>query len=99
MPSRGPKRFGGSSYGIWGTNIRLIVGLLSPISFGFLIGAFVAAFNRKLLHDSKNHKRALKAAIRSFIGFIAPTFMLFLVYVLFLGLYIRLVWRYKEILF
>jgi hypothetical protein len=41
-PSRGTKRFGGSSYGIWGTNIGLVVGLLSPIPFGFLIGAFSA---------------------------------------------------------
>jgi uncharacterized protein YqgC (DUF456 family) len=99
IPSRGTKRFGGSSYGIWGTNIGLIVGLLSPIPFGFLIGAFTGAFIGELLHDSKNHKRALKAATGSFIGFLASTFMQFLVCMLFLGLYISLVWRYKEGLF
>jgi uncharacterized protein YqgC (DUF456 family) len=43
IPSRGTKRFGGSSYGIWGTNIGLVAGLLSPIPFGFLIGAFTGA--------------------------------------------------------
>jgi uncharacterized protein YqgC (DUF456 family) len=42
IPSRGTKRFGGSSYGIWGTNIGLVAGLLSPIPFGFLIGALQA---------------------------------------------------------
>jgi uncharacterized protein YqgC (DUF456 family) len=46
IPSRGTKRFGGSSYGIWGTNIGLVVGLLSPIPFGFLIGAFTGALMR-----------------------------------------------------
>jgi hypothetical protein len=35
-PSRGTKRFGGSSYGIWGTNIGLVAGLLSPIHLDFL---------------------------------------------------------------
>jgi uncharacterized protein YqgC (DUF456 family) len=52
IPSRGTKRFGGSSYGIWGTNIGLVAGLLSPIPFGFLIGAFTGAFIGEL-YDSK----------------------------------------------
>jgi uncharacterized protein YqgC (DUF456 family) len=99
IPSRGTKRFGGSSYGIWGTNIGLVAGLLSPIPFGFLIGAFTGALIGELLHDSKNHKRAWKAAAGSFIGFLASSFMQFLICVLFLGLYISLVWRYKEVLF
>jgi hypothetical protein len=99
IPSKGTKRFGGSSYGIWGTNIGLVAGLLSPIPFGFLIGAFTGALIGELLYDSKNHKRAWKAAVGSFIGFLASSFMQFLVCVLFLGLYISLVWRYKEVLF
>jgi hypothetical protein len=69
------------------------------VPFGFLIGAFAGAFIGELVHDSKNHKRAWKAATGSFIGFLASTFMQFLVCVLFLGLYISLVWRYKEVLF
>jgi uncharacterized protein YqgC (DUF456 family) len=35
IPSEARNDSGGSSYGIWGTNIGLIVGLLSP-SLGFL---------------------------------------------------------------
>jgi uncharacterized protein YqgC (DUF456 family) len=35
IPAKGTKRFGGSRYGIWGTNIGLVVGLLTPIPFGF----------------------------------------------------------------
>jgi uncharacterized protein YqgC (DUF456 family) len=35
-----------------GTNIGLVAGLLSPIPFGFLIGAFTGAL-MELLYDSK----------------------------------------------
>jgi uncharacterized protein YqgC (DUF456 family) len=36
-----------------GNNIGLVAGLLSPIPFGFLIGAFTGALIGELLHDSK----------------------------------------------
>ena len=99
IPTKGTKHFGGSKYGIWGTNIGLVIGIFAPIPFGFLIGPFLGAFIGELIYDSKNHKRALKAATGSIIGFLASTFMQFLVCLLFLGLYISLVWRYKEVLF
>ena len=99
IPAKGTKHFGGSKYGIWGTNIGLVIGIFAPIPFGFLIGPFLGAFIGELIYDSKNHKRALKAATGSIIGFLASTFMQFIVCVLFLGLYISLVWRYKEVLF
>ena len=99
IPAKGTKHFGGSKYGIWGTNIGLVIGIFAPIPFGFLIGPFLGAFIGELIYDSKNHKRALKAATGSIIGFLASTFMQFLVCLLFLGLYISLVWRYKEVLF
>ena len=99
IPAKGTKKFGGSSYGIWGTNIGLIVGILAPIPFGFIIGPFVGAFLGELLYDSKNHKRALKAATGSLIGFLASSFMMFLVCVMYLGLYVAIVWQYKSELF
>jgi hypothetical protein len=66
-PVQRNKRFGGSSYGIWGTNIGLVAGLLSPIPFGFLIGAFTGALMGEL-HDSKI-TNALESCRRVFIDF------------------------------
>lgn len=99
IPAKGAKKFGGSSYGIWGTNIGLFIGLLTPIPFGFIIGAFLGAFLGELLYDSKNHTRALKAATGSLIGFLVSSFMLFFVAILYLGLFISIVWEYKSDLF
>lgn len=99
IPAKGTKHFGGSKYGIWGTNIGLVLGIIAPIPFGFLIGPFLGALIGELIYDSKNQKRALRAATGSIIGFLASTFMQFLICLLFLGLYISLVWHYKEGLF
>tara|TARA_R110002124_G_scaffold60577_2_gene166172 strand:- start:157 stop:621 length:465 start_codon:yes stop_codon:yes gene_type:complete len=99
IPAKGTKHFGGSKHGIWGTNIGLVLGIIAPIPFGFLIGPFLGALIGELIYDSKNKKRAFRAATGSIIGFLASTFMQFLVCLLFFGLYISLVWRHKEGLF
>jgi uncharacterized protein YqgC (DUF456 family) len=96
IPAKGTKKFGGSSFGIWGTNIGLIVGILAPIPFGFIIGPFVGAFVGELLHDYKDHHRAFKAATGSFIGFLAGSFMKFVICIMFLGLFIWVVWEHKS---
>jgi uncharacterized protein len=101
IPAHGTKRFGGSSYGVWGTNIGLIVGIFSPIPFGIVIGPFVGALIGELIYNSTDHtrgkaevsgtKRAVKAATGSFIGFLASSFIQFVICVAFFGIFIYLV--------
>ncbi|MFV8360429.1 DUF456 domain-containing protein [Flavobacterium sp. LS1P3] len=99
IPAKGTKRFGGSSYGIWGTNIGLIIGILAPITFGFIIGPFVGALIGELIYDFKDHNRALKAAAGSFVGFLASSFMKFVICMMYFGLFMWIVWNYKSELF
>ena len=75
IPAQGTKRFGGSKYGVWGTNIGLIIGIIAPIPFGFILGPFLGALIGELIYDSRDIARAVKAAIGSFIGFLASTFL------------------------
>ena len=100
IPAKGTKKFGGSSYGVWGTNIGLLVGLfLIPIPFGFVIGAFAGAFIGEMIYDNQDQKRALKAATGSFLGFLASAFMKFVVCMVFLGIFLYVAWNNKVLLF
>ena len=73
IPLYGTKRFGGTSYGIWGCTIGLVVGLFfAPL--GIIIGPFLGAFIGEML-ASNNSDRALKAAFGSFVGFLFGTLL------------------------
>lgn len=98
IPAIGTKRFGGSKYGMIGTSLGLIVGLLSPIPFGIIIGPFVGALIGELINKSDS-QTAIKAAFGSFLGFLTSTFIKFIVAVIYLGLFIAKIWEYKQELF
>lgn len=87
IPAQGTKKFGGTKYGVWGTNIGLIVGLFFP-PIGFIIGLFLGAFVGELLYNSKDKKSALKAATGAFLGFLVSSFMKFMVCLSFLIMFI-----------
>ena len=93
IPAKGTKKFGGSSYGVWGTNIGLVVGIFFPIPFGFVLGAFLGAFMGELLYNSKDQKRALKAATGSFLGFLASSFLKFVFCMACLGCFVYIFYQ------
>ena len=95
IPAMGTKRFGGSKYGVYGTTIGLIIGLLSPIPFGILIGAFTGALIGELLYDSKDTNRALKASFGAFLGFIASVTIKFSIAAIYFVMYLTTFWEYK----
>lgn len=99
IPAWGTKKFGGSKYGIWGTVLGLIIGLIFMGPFGIIIGPFLGAFIGELIHDSTDSKKAVKAAFGSFIGFMFSTGLKFLVSIIFIGLYIVKFWEYKSLFF
>ena len=99
IPMFGTKKFGGTKYGIIGTSLGLIFGILSPIPFGIIIGPFIGAFIGEIINDNSNPKKALGAAFGSLIGLLTSAFIKFTISIIFFGLYIERIWEYREILF
>lgn len=99
IPAMGTKRFGGTKYGVIGTMVGLILGLFFFPPFGIIIGPFIGAFAGEMIKDSKDSKRALKAAFGSFIGFLTSTFLKFIAAIVFTGLYFSIFWEYKVAFF
>lgn len=100
IPIAGTKRFGGSKSGMIGTTVGLIVSFIFPIFglFGIIIWPFIGAFVGELINKADN-KTALKAAFGSFLGFITGTFLKFVVSIVFAGIFIRIFWQHKELIF
>jgi uncharacterized protein YqgC (DUF456 family) len=99
IPAIGTKRFGGTKYGVYGTTIGLIIGLLSPIPFGMLLGAFFGAFIGELIYDSKDTNRALKASFGAFFGFLASATIKFSIATVYFIFFIIKFWEYKSVFF
>lgn len=74
VPIWGVKKFGGTSYGTWGSTIGLCVGFFVIPAVGIFLGAFLGAMIGELIGGMETTK-ALKAAIGSFLGFLAGIFM------------------------
>ncbi len=98
IPAMGTKRFGGSRSGMIGATIGLIAGIIAPIPFGIIIGPFIGAFIGEIINKS-DRRSALTAAFGSFIGFLASSFMEFIVAFAFLLLFVWKVWEFKAIIF
>ncbi len=96
IPALGTKKYGGSSYGVWGTTIGLLVGMFLP-PFGFIIGPFVGAYIGEMIHQ-KDSKVASRAAWGSFVGFLTSTFLKFIFSVIYIGLFIAKIIEYWNVI-
>ena len=67
IPIWGTKKFGGTKYGVWGSTVGLIVGLMfTPL--GMLLGLILGAFLGEYLHN-KDGYQALRSTIGTLVGF------------------------------
>lgn len=71
VPIATTKKMGGSKYGIWGLVIGFIIGIIfSPFGFvSMIVAPFLGALIGELMYDRQDHKRAVKAAAGSVIGY------------------------------
>ncbi|MFT4669960.1 MAG: hypothetical protein ACI840_001554 [Ulvibacter sp.] len=99
IPALGAKKFGGSRAGIWGTTIGLMVGIVTPIPFGILIGPFAGAFIGETVFNKTEGPQAFKAAIGSFIGFLGSTFIKFTATVVYFGIFVYKLMANWDVLF
>ena len=85
----GVKKMGGSYAGIIGAFIGMIVGLLLPGVgvVGFIIGAFIGAFVMEMLVN-KESKKAFRAGVGSFIGFMIGGVMKFTIGAVMIGVFV-----------
>ncbi len=98
VPPMATKKFGGTKFGVGGSMIGLIIGLgFGPL--GIILGPLLGAFAGEYLKDSTNKKRAVNAAVGSFIGFLFSTTLKFAVSLIFTILFIKKFWMYKAVFF
>ncbi|WP_372776006.1 DUF456 domain-containing protein [Mangrovibacterium sp.] len=72
IPVWGTKQFGGSKFGVWGSLIGLLIGLIFLGPLGILIGPFLGAVAGELI-AGKRSPQALRSGIGSLLGFLAGT--------------------------
>ncbi|MEP1140511.1 MAG: DUF456 domain-containing protein [Balneola sp.] len=72
LPAYTTKKFGGTVYGVTGSTIGMILGMLFFPPLGFFLGTLVGAFVCEMIYK-QDVNIALKSAWGSFIGFLTGT--------------------------
>ena len=74
LPLLTAQKFGASKYGIWGSILGMIIGIIIFPPFGLLIGAFLGAVLGEFIFNIDT-KKSLKAGFGVFIGTILSIFI------------------------
>ncbi|MFH1297750.1 MAG: DUF456 domain-containing protein [Bacteroidota bacterium] len=74
VPAYGTKVFGGTRKGQWGAVFGVFIGIFFLPPIGIIVGPFLGALVGEML-AGKQSGEAFKAALGSFLGFLAGTFM------------------------
>jgi len=72
IPIYGTKKLRGTKYGIWGSAVGLIIGILFFSPLGIIIGPLLGALLGELF-SGEGITRAMKSSLGSLIGFLAGT--------------------------
>jgi len=72
LPVYLPRRYGASKYGMWGSALGLIAGMIFFPPWGLIMGAFLGAFLGELIFK-KDLKTSLRAGLGVFVGTITAT--------------------------
>ena len=91
-PVWGTKKFGGTSAGVWGSTIGVVVGFFVIPAVGLFLGAFLGALIGELIGGADS-KTALRAAIGSFIGLVTGIFMKVVLCLVMIGFSIAAFWN------
>jgi uncharacterized protein YqgC (DUF456 family) len=74
LPVYLPKRYGASKFGVWGSILGMIAGMVFFPPFGLIIGTLAGAILGELIF-SRNRRGSLKAALGVFVGTVAAIFL------------------------
>ncbi len=72
IPAYTTKKYGGTVYGVTGSTIGMILGMLFFPPLGFFLGTLIGAFIGEMIYK-QDVQVALKSAWGSFIGFLTGT--------------------------
>jgi uncharacterized protein YqgC (DUF456 family) len=68
------KKYGASKYGVWGSILGMLAGLIFFPPYGLIVGALAGAVLGELLFN-RDARKSLKAGIGVFIGTVLSTFL------------------------